>query len=540
MNKIVIGLSLLLYANLAAAQDPIEVSSTVKSVTVYPRGAQIERFSSKSLSTGRQFLVFPGLASELDASSISVSASDGISVMSVASQVNYLKLGKRPKNVQLLDDSLKAYEFDHKFNQNMLAVYTEEKAMILANKSVGWSGQSGDFLIEDLEDLSDFYRDRLADIMLKVMQLEQKQTRLNLQINRMRKQLNEHNAKLNRSTGEVLVEVNVPKTSTAKFTLSYMVRSAGWVPSYNVNVTDVDKPLKFAYNAKVYQNTGIDWNQVDITLTNANPNLSGNKPEIHPWRLYFVEGFGAYGGSGGSAGVLSNKMESMEMDGATKTRAFAVAADDMSGADLEYPVNDAVTRFKIKSTQNIPSNGKRQGLNIDEFEIPAKYEYYCAPKVDPTAFLLARVSDFEKYDLLPGEANLFFTNTYVGKVYINPNSIADTFDLSLGRDQSIIVKREKITEFCETKKIGNSTKENLGIEISVRNTKGTKIHLIIEDQIPISSNKEIEVNLDGAITAKHTESTGKLRWSKNIMAGSTEVMTFRYSIKYPSGRKINL
>jgi uncharacterized protein (TIGR02231 family) len=537
MNKVIIGLGLLLCSNLTIGQeDPIEVNSTVESVTVYPRGAQIERRASKSLTAGRQFLVFPGLASELDASSISVSTNDGVSVMSVASQVNYLKLGKRPKHVQMLDDSLKAFEFDHKFNQNMLSVYTEEKAMILANKNVGWSGQGSDFLIEDLEDLSDFYRDRLADIMLKVMQLEQKQTRLNLQINRMRKQLGEHNAKLNRSTGEILIEVHVPKASSAKFTLSYLVRSAGWIPSYNVNVTDVDKPLKFAYNAKVYQNTGIDWNSVDITLTNANPNLSGNKPEIHPWRLYFIEGGYA---AGGGYDLYSNKMESMQIDGVT-TRTLAVAADDMTGADLEYPVNDAVTQFKIKAQHNIPSNGKHQGLSIDEFEIPAKYEYYCAPKVDPTAFLIARVSEFEKYDLLPGEANLFFTNTYVGKVYINPNSIADTFDLSLGRDQSIIVKREKITEFCETKKIGNSTKESLGIEVSIRNTKGTKIHLIIEDQIPISSNKEIEVNLESANTAKHTENTGKLRWSKNIMAGSTEVMTFRYSIKYPSGKKINL
>ena len=537
MNKVIIGLSLLLCSNLTIGQeDPIEVNSTVESVTVYPRGAQIERHASKSLTAGRQFLVFPGLASELDASSISVSTNDGVSVMSVASQVNYLKLGKRPKHVQMLDDSLKAFEFDHKFNQNMLGVYTEEKAMILANKNVGWSGQGSDFLIEDLEDLSDFYRDRLADIMLKVMQLEQKQTRLNLQINRMRKQLEEHNAKMNRSTGKILIEVHVPKASSAKFTLSYMVRSAGWIPSYNVNVTDVDKPLKFAYNAKVYQNTGIDWNSVDITLTNANPNLSGNKPEIHPWRLYFIEGY-----SGGGVALYSNKAaEDKVSDYEVRAVAEIAEKSPQIGADLEYPVNDAVTQFKIKAKHNIPSNGKHQGLKIDEFEIPAKYEYYCAPKVDPTAFLIARVSDFEKYDLLPGEANLFFTNTYVGKVYINPNSIADTFDLSLGRDQSIIVKREKITEFCETKKIGNSTKESLGIEVSIRNTKGTKIHLIIEDQIPISSNKEIEVNLESANTAKHTESTGKLRWSKNIMAGSTEVMTFRYSIKYPSGKKINL
>ena len=230
-----------------------------------------------------------------------------------------------------------------------------------------------------------------------------------------------------------------------------MLRSAGWIPSYNINVKEVDEPLKVKYNAKVYQNTGVDWDNVNLTLTNANPNLSGNKPEIHPWRLRFVEGVPFMGS-------YSNKME-QESQG-MPMKALAVSADDISGSQSEYPANEAVTEFHIKSKHSIPADGKHQGLSIDDLVIPATYEYYAAPKIDPTAFLIARVTDFEQYDLLPGEANLFFTNTFVGKVYINPNTVKDTLDLSLGRDQSIVIKREKIKEFCEVKKLSGSTKES--------------------------------------------------------------------------------
>ena len=531
MKTLLYSLSFLIFCGSAIAQKPVEISSNIESVAVYPRGAQIDRQAVKTVTPGRQMIVFTGLASELDPATINVSANSGITVLSVTSRVTPLKQSSKPKELIVLEDSLKALNFDKRFNQNMLSVYAEEKTMVLSNKQVGWGGNSSDFLIEDLEDLSDFYRDRLADIMLKEMQLQQKQEVLQKDINRISQKVNEQNSKLRRATGEILVEAYVPANVKGVFNLSYMVRTAGWIPSYNINVKEVDEPLLVTYNAKVYQNTGIDWKNVDLTLTNANPNLSGNKPEVHPWRLSFIQGRGYDMG-------YSNKMETQALD--TKVKSLAIASDDMVGSTPEYPMNDAVTEFKIKSKHSIPSDGKHQGLSIDDLTIPADYEYYVAPKIDPAAFLIARVTDFEQYDLLPGEANLFFSNTFVGKVYINPSTVEDTLDLSLGRDQSIVVKREKIKEFCETKKLSGSTKETLGIEISVRNTKSTKIQLIIEDQIPISTAKEIEVDLVEAKTAKHSKETGKLRWSKNIMAGTTESMVFKYTVKYPSDKKINL
>ncbi|MEQ9187947.1 MAG: DUF4139 domain-containing protein [Cryomorphaceae bacterium] len=522
----------LFFSAQAIAQEGIAISSVVESVTVYPRGAQIERSAAKFLSAGRQLLTFTGLASELDPASIGVSASGSISVLSVSSRVNHLKQSDKPKAVRTLEDSLATYVFDQQFNQNMLGVYAEERKMILANQKVGW--EHSEFLIEDLEDLSDFYRDRLADVMLKEMELQAKQERLTKSIARLKLQLNESNSKLNRSTGEIVVEVQVPSNASANFTLTYMVRNAGWTPAYNVNVSEVDRPLQVSYNAKVYQNTGIDWKDVSLTLTNANPNLSGVKPEMHPWRLYYIEDPVMLRG----ARMYSNTRE----DDAADMPLSAASADNKvsESYSVDYPVNDAVTRFRISTKHNVPSNGKPQVINIDVFTMPAKYEYYAAPKMDPTAFLIARVSGFEQYDLLPGQVNLFLSNTYVGQTFIDPSVVKDTLDLSLGRDQSIVIKREKIKEFSNAKKIGNSTKQSLGIMISVRNTKATKVQLVIEDQVPISSDKDIVVSLEESSNAKHEATTGKLRWTKVILGNSTESVQFKYDVKYPSDKKINL
>ena len=329
-------------SSIVFGQNGVEVSSKIKSATVYPRGAQVEHETSKFLTAGRQVITFTGLSSELDPSSISVSTSGDVRVLSVSSQVNYLKESAKPKRVVMLEDSIETFEFDLKFNQNMLGVYAEERKMIIANQKVGWEKTA--FAIEDLEDLSDFYRDRLADIMLKEMELQSKEQKLRTSLGKMKAQLAEHNSKLGRSTGEILVEVQVPTNGNTDFSFKYMVRNAGWTPSYNVNVAEVDQPLQVSYNAKVFQNTGLDWDGVQLTLTNANPNLNGTKPLIHPWRLYFIETPQLYGDA---RGYMSNK--SLEM--AAPQSAMAMESDmedEMIGTQVEYPANEAVTQFRIK------------------------------------------------------------------------------------------------------------------------------------------------------------------------------------------------
>lgn len=515
------------------AQTPTDIKSKINNVTVFPRGAQVERTASKFLSAGRQTLTFSGLASELDPSSISVSASNGVNVLGVTTQTNFLEESDKPKNVVRLQDSLTRYEFDLQFNQNMLGVYQQERNMILANQKVGWEKTA--FVIEDLEDLSDFYRDRLADIMLKEMELQSKQKHLNENIARLRRQLNEFNSRLNRATGEVVVEILATGNVNANFTFSYMVRNAGWVPSYSITVTDVNQPLQVSYNAKVFQNSGIDWNDVTLILTNANPLLGSDKPVLDPWRLNFVAGAVKYEGYSMSNKALPMAMGEMNVD--RKGKSFA--AMDASISSVDYAINKAATRFEIKTRYDIPSNNKPQVIGVDVFTLNADYEYYAAPKIDPTAFLVARVEGFEKYDLLPGQANLFFSNTYVGQAFIDPNIFGDTLDLSLGRDQSIVVKREKVKELCETKKIGNNLKETIGVQISVKNTKGGPITLTIVDQIPVSTNKDITVDLDENATGTLTEETGMLKWVEKIAAGAGRQNSFRYTVKYPADRKIN-
>ncbi len=88
---------------------------------------------------------------------------------------------------------------------------------------------------------------------------------------------------------------------------------------------------------------------------------------------------------------------------------------------------------------------------MKEIKLPATYKYYAAPTVDKEAFLLSEISDYSKYNLLKGEANIIFEGMYVGKTFVDPNQTSETLNLSMGRDKKIYIKREKVVDKSGTK-----------------------------------------------------------------------------------------
>src|SRR5204862_4822112 len=126
------------------------------------------------------------------------------------------------------------------------------------------------------------------------------------------------------------------------------------------------------------------------------------------------------------------------------------------------------TEFDIALPYSVNSSNKPTLVDIRNYEMKADYQYSVAPKLDADAFLMARATGWEEFSLLPGEANVFFEGTFVGKSFIDPNNIKDTLSISLGRDKRIVVKREKLKDFSSRKLIGTNQKESYAYEISVR------------------------------------------------------------------------
>jgi uncharacterized protein (TIGR02231 family) len=196
------------------------------------------------------------------------------------------------------------------------------------------------------------------------------------------------------------------------------------------------------------------------------------------------------------------------------------------------------TSFEIDLPYDIASDGQLNSVTIKDQEMPVCLKNYAVPRMDKDAYLLAEVADWQNLDLLPGDANIIMDDTYIGKSVIDPNSTADTLNLSLGRDRRIAVKRSLVKEMSSLKTSGGNTKQVFTYEVIVKNNKITDVNLLLKDQYPLSTIKEVEVKLEDGGEAMVNTETGVLTWKIDLKPGESKKVRFSYSVKYPKDKKI--
>jgi uncharacterized protein (TIGR02231 family) len=201
--------------------------------------------------------------------------------------------------------------------------------------------------------------------------------------------------------------------------------------------------------------------------------------------------------------------------------------------------NQLNVSFDIDIPYDILSNSKPHSVALKEIKLPATYKYYAAPRVEKEAFLLAEINEYSKYNLLPGEANIIFEGLYVGKTVINPNQTSDTLNLSMGRDKKISIKREKVVDKSGTRFLSSKKEQTFTFDITVRNNKKEAADILVKDQYPLSTDKEIEIELLESSSAKENKETGVLTWSLKLNPNETKKVRISYKVRYPKDKTID-
>ncbi len=211
-------------------------------------------------------------------------------------------------------------------------------------------------------------------------------------------------------------------------------------------------------------------------------------------------------------------------------------------SSIKIPVEEIQAKtsfeFQINTPYTILSNNKSISVDMNTYALTTTYDYRTVPKIEKEAFLIANVTDWQKYNLLQGEANIFYENTFVGKTLIDPGNISDTLQLSLGRDKNVVIKREKISDFTKRQFLGSKQEETRAWKISIKNNKSLPVHLMVSDQVPVSTLEEIEVTTEELSGGVFNKETGEIKWIIDLPASSQKEIILRYSTKYPKSRKL--
>ncbi|UII23918.1 DUF4139 domain-containing protein [Fulvivirga ligni] len=607
-----------------------ELKTTITDATVFLQNALITRAGKLEIPQGKSVIKIKALSPYIDEKSVQVKATGSFTILSVNHSFNYQQ--KLSKDEQVEDITNRISDLDREISNQLarLEVLAEKQSVLNENKDLGGGHSSA--TLTDLKQAMDFYDRELTAIKKEELDIKLKIRQLTGEKENLEKEIDSETAMKVMPTGEIIIKTEADSKTMGDFKVTYMVKNAGWYPKYDIRVNSVEKPLELNYKADIYQNTGVDWKDVKLKLSNGDPNQSGTAPRLNPWFLNYQRytSFNAalYGARAYDSDEVIREVEGLVMDesgqplpgvnvivkGSTigtvtdinghyslalpgsnsilivsfigfsskevpvnsSKLNISLSEDDadlsevvvtgFNGTGLEGRVaglkvrgygsaakinkseyigtsvveNQTTVEFKVDEPYSIKSNSDKLTVDLTSFYIETLFEYYAAPKLDKDAFLVARIIDWDQYNLLEGEANLYLEDTYVGRSVLNAKSLGDTLDISLGRDKSIVIVREKVKTFAKRKIIGSNKVDTREFKITVRNKKSQTINLTLTDQIPVSVNNDIQVEPVNVSNAKLDEITGELTWKLELSPQQQTELTMSYEVKSNKFQKLAL
>lgn len=311
-------------------------------------------------------------------------------------------------------------------------------------------------------------------------------------------------------TGEPLPGVNVFAKGTSIGTTTDMQGN------YSITMPKGANQLQFTY-------IGMESKTLNVNSSTLNVSLRTDVQELS--EVVVV----AYGIEEES--VSRSKVNKKSMD------SYASEAEKTKSTTIKRQTN---VEFEVDEPYTIKSGSPQTYIDLKEYQMEAEYHYVAIPKIDKNAYLVAGIANWDEYNLMEGEAKLFFEGSFVGTSILNANATIDTLKISLGNDKGIIIEREKIDEFNQRNFIGLKKNKKLGFEIRVRNSKSQKIDLTLYDQIPVSLRDDIEVTIEQLSQAQYNNKSGELRWDLTINGGKSLSKKFIYDVKYPKNEEVIL
>lgn len=664
MKNLFLGIIALLISNLSTAQKEVLASAEMKKVTVFFTGAQIQHEHKIELKSGKQEIIFQKLTDFIDPNTVQVKAMGDLTILSVRTKKNYEDQKISTEEINQLNSKRKALNAQDQRVRDEYTILELDKNLLMRNRDL--KGYNEGLKITELKEAYTFMHSKLTEITIRQSVIEEELEILQKKMNQIEQEIISQRSKPVINYSEIVVEVDVEKTTNATFIFNYISPRATWKPYYDMRSDGIGKPVRLEAKANVSQTTGIEWKNVDLVLSTNDPYQNAQEPTMSPWYIYYnnspqqktqsarniptVDYYGeklrgeiidASTGEPlpftkitflnfpnvGAVSDFDGKFEITVPKGANYAKASYVGYSDVqlqiTAAYLKFfmkpnelqleevkilsrqdissmPVRtldgsvastvsghyeleameisrgarsksngkknkalfddksvqqqnnwsptvatiiqkkDMRMEYTILSKMSIPTDGMDHRVSIGSFDLNASYEYHVIPKIDPSVYLAAQVSGWEKLNLMSGESNIYFDGTFMGKSYLDVNSTKDTLSFSFGKDNKISVERTRIKEKSKSKTIGTRQRFEVTWEIKVKNNGGAMIPLIVKDQFPISNNADIKVKNGEFPSGNLDEKTGIITWSLLKGITGSQSFTFDYSVDYQTGMTLYL
>lgn len=556
MKKIVLISALVLIVSGAYALQAIEQKTPISQVVIYNDRVEITRMHKTGYQPGEYQFRMTDLPSSLDENSVRASGSGTaeVKINGVKIETVYLDTTTNQR-YKALEDSVEQLKDQQKIYDDRYSLLQKESDYLEKIKNASTAVPAGresdkprSTTVSEWTGLYNFYDAKSEAVNKELRSIEKSKKALQARLNALQSRLHKLSAGARLTKKDVSVSFTVKKEGSLALSLSYMMMGASWHPLYDIRVSPENKEVEFTYYGVIYQNTGEDWKNVKITLSTAQPSISGSMPALKPW---YVDVYQQYYQKGqASQRAKQNIAYSKEqqapvpaemayfVDGTSVTDQLAGARGaSINVSDVEFTGTSYV--YQTPGENNIPSDGEPHKIPIAFETLKADFEYSSAPRLKQYAYLQGKVKNSTEYPFIAGDINVFFGNNFVGTSAINTVIPSEKFDVSLGIDEGIKITRQKMKDLVEN---GKRIKRTYGYKITVKNLKKTKEILTVNEQYPVTRNDKIKIKL---VSPKFDDekleygikekANGLIEWKMELGPQEKKEMELEYILEYPSG-----
>lgn len=276
---------LFLLPMLVWGQKETKAEASIRKVTVFKQGAQIEHSKALNLTSGKQVVIFQKLTDFLDPSSIQLKCSDEATILSVRTRKNFDDKSIAETELAEKNERKKVLEKQERVLRDEYKVLLQDEQLLLKNNSL--SSQQQAVKISELKEASTFFHTKLSEINTRKSQLDSEIEGVVRKINTIEQEINTRKGLPVINYTEIEVELNVEKAGNVDFTFTYITHKASWKPYYDMRSNGVGAPVLLEAKGLVSQNTGIEWKNVQLVLSTNDPYDNTQEPVIYPWELNY-------------------------------------------------------------------------------------------------------------------------------------------------------------------------------------------------------------------------------------------------------------
>lgn len=494
----------------------MNIATKVSEVQIYRSSAAVTRKGSAKLEAGAASVVIEGMSASAYTDTLRLHFPAGVQASSV--RVAYLQE----------DDSRESENIARRIETVRKQIEALNVQMHMWKDTAGLTSVSGASLNE-VEKYIEAYPERIYGINEKIDELLLERRELEKKLNKISK---EENRPL------ILLTLTAGESGTYPFEVRYQESGASWDSLYEVHSEGTGTPLEIRARANIRQTTGEDWEDVAIALRTGNPSVYGHIPELNPVTLQFRKKM-----LRAETMARPKLMMAASVNGA---RDFALEDSMMEDTaqlaplampDADVSTSETMTEYTLKEKYAIRSGSEGMTVDLQSFSLDGEYHVLAVPKAAGRACLIAEVKTADLPMMISSKAAVYLKGIYTGSTNISPDLNDETFRVYLGEEERIALERTEKKKASEAM-IRNQQSVDYECELKISSLKDEDAEIIVLDQVPLSADQQITVEIKNSGKAEYNDKTGELRWKAILKANSTQEYHFAYRITWPKDKML--